>query len=381
MSVHVSKRGARDGDGELEEAIEQIDMEGWLDAEGVDYKMGRGHSGVQINLKECPLCGHDKWKTYLNAETGLGKCFVCEQGLNKWKIINGFTPGMSGGETVNHIKSYAKTQGWVAKRTTTMAVNVSNDDLVIPQSIALPHDNRNLSYLDKRNITSEYSRYFGFRFCQRGGFKYTNHHGKPAIQSYDNRVIIPVFDMQGELVSFQGRDITGTADLKYLFPPGFASTGAHLYNGQNAIGATRIAIGEGAFDVAAIKIAIDGDMSLRDIVPVGTFGKSLSFGDEDSQMAKLMYLRDKGLKEVIFLWDGEAKAVLGAIEAALRVRSMGLVARVAILPLDKDPNEVPASVVQKAIWESTIITTTSAIALKMKFTILASSKSSGSLLR
>lgn len=379
MSVHVSMRG-RDGDNELEEAIAQIDMEGWLDAEGIDYKVGRGHSGVQINLKECPLCGHDKWKTYLNAESGLGKCFVCEQGLNKWKIINGFTPGMDGRSTVEHIKSYAKTQGWVAKRKTAVAVNLESD-LIIPESVALPVGKRNLAYLDNRNITGAYSEYFGFRFCVRGGFKYLDQHGKRKIQSYDSRVIIPVFDMQGELVSFQGRDITGKADLKYLFPPGFASTGAHLYNGQNAIGAKRIAVGEGAFDVAAIKIAIDKDMALRDIVPVGTFGKSLSFGDEDSQMAKLMYLRDKGLEEVIFLWDGEAKTILAAIEAALRVRSMNLIARVAILPTDKDPNEVPESVVQDAIWKSTVITPASAVALKMKYSILASSKSKGSLLR
>lgn len=379
MSVHVSRRGARDGDNELEEAIEQIDMESWLDAEGIDYKMGRGHSGVQINLKECPLCGHDKWKTYLNAETGLGKCFVCEQGLNRWKIINGFTPGVSGRETVEHIKNFARSQGWVARRVSAMAVN--NDTLELPKSIDLPHNGRNLGYLDRRNITAAYSKYFGFKFCLRGGFKYTNHHGKPAIQSYDNRVIIPVYDMQGDLVSFQGRDITGKADLKYLFPPGFASTGAHLYNGQNAIGAKRIVIGEGAFDVAAIKVAIDGDMSLRDIVPVGTFGKSLSFGDEESQMAKLMYLRDKGLEEVIFMWDGEGKTIIAAVEAALRVRGMGLRAKVAVLPLDCDPNEVEQSVVQKAIWESVEVTNSSAVALKMKYGKLASGKSSNDLLK
>lgn len=378
MSIHVSMRG-RDGDGELEEAIAQIDMEGWLDAEGIDYKMGRGHSGVQINLKECPLCGHDKWKTYLNAETGLGKCFVCEQGLNKWKIINGFTPNMTGRDTVDHIKSYARAQGWVAKRKTAVAVNIESD-LIIPESIALPHNGRNLAYLDNRNIVGDYSAYFGLRFSLRGGFKYINHHGKPAIQSYANRVIIPVFDMQGDLVSFQGRDTTGTADLKYLFPPGYASTGAHLYNGQNAIGAKRIVIGEGAFDVIATKIAIDGDMGLRDIVPVGTFGKSLSFGDEDSQMAKLMYLREKGLQEVIFLWDGEPKTILAAVEAALRVRGLGLQARVAILPLDMDPNEVPVEVVQQSIWKSTVITAQTAIAIKMKYDKLASSKSKRNLL-
>lgn len=364
MSVHISRRG--DGDNDLEEAIAQIDMEAWLDSEGVEYKLGRGHSGVQINLRECPLCGHDKWKTYLNAESGLGKCFVCEQGLNKWKIINGFTPGVSGRETVEHIKNFARTQGWIARKKSTVAVSVESD-LIIPDSIELPHHGKNLQYLNNRNITADYAKYFNLRFSQRGVFKFIDHNGKNKVQSYANRVIIPVFDMQGELVSFQGRDITGTADLKYLFPPGFASTGAHLYNGQNAIGAKRIAVGEGAFDVAAIKIGVDGEMALRDIVPVGTFGKSLSFGDEDSQIAKLMYLRDKGLEEVIFIWDGEPKAIVAAIGAAQRVRSMGLRARVACLPDGKDPNEIPAEELRRCIWKATLIDNMSAVKLLMKF--------------
>lgn len=358
-------RFKHDGDDELEEALSQIDMESWLDAEGVEYKLGRGHSGVQLNLRECYECGNEHWKVYANAESGLGKCFVCETGLNRFKIIKGYS-GLAGRALVDHIKNFARTQGWIARKKSTVAVSVESD-LIIPASIELPHHGRNLQYLDNRNITADYAKYFNLRFSQRGVFNYIDHNGKPKVQSYSNRVIIPVFDMQGELVSFQGRDITGTADLKYLFPPGFASTGAHLYNGQNAIGAKRIAVGEGAFDVAAIKIGVDGEMALRDIVPVGTFGKSLSFGDEESQIAKLLYLRDKGLEEVIFIWDGEPKAIVAAIGAAQRVRSMGLRARVACLPDGKDPNEIPGEELRRCIWKATLIDNMSAVKLLMKY--------------
>lgn len=364
-SIHVSTRTKRDGDDELEEAIAQIDMESWLDAEGIDYKMGRGRSGIQINLKECPLCGHDKWKTYLNAESGLGKCFVCEDGLNKWKIIKGFT-GLLGRPLVDHVKTFAKGQGWITKRTESAAVN-DDTELKFPEHVDLPVKGRNLRYLDNRGITGEIAKYFGLKFSHKGVFNFKDHHGRPSMQSYANRVIIPVYDMQGDLVSFQGRDITGTAERKYLFPPGFASTGTHLYNGFNAIGAKRIAIGEGAFDVAAIKAGLDGEMALRDIVPVGTFGKSLSFGDEQSQLAKLTYLRDRGLEEVIFVWDGEPKAIVAAVDAALQVRSMGLKSRVAILPDGCDPNEIPATELRRCIWKAVTIDQASAIKLKLKY--------------
>jgi DNA primase len=97
---------------------------------------------------------------------------------------------------------------------------------------------------------------------------------------YNRRVLIPIYDLDGKLVSFQGRDITGTAEKKYLFPPGYArATGEHLYNGHNVIGRpSDVVVGEGAFDVIAIKVAFDADPTLRDVVPVGTFGKHLSHG-------------------------------------------------------------------------------------------------------
>lgn len=39
---------------ELQEALETIDMESWLDREGVKYKVTRGSRGTQLNIKECP---------------------------------------------------------------------------------------------------------------------------------------------------------------------------------------------------------------------------------------------------------------------------------------------------------------------------------------
>ena len=369
MSVHVSRRGG--GNEELDEALAEIDMESWLDAEGIDYKITRGSSGVQINFKECPKCGHDKWKVYANAETGLGKCFVCEQGLNKWSIIRGYMPRLNNRDLVSHIKDFAKTQGWRPKKVTSVAVNIETE-LKIPKSHALPVNGRNLKYLDNRGITADYAKYFELRISTDGKFFYQDD-GKWRAQSYENRIIIPVFDLDGELVSFQGRDVTGASDRKYLFPPGFVATGVHLYNGQNAVGARRIAIGEGVFDVMATKIAMDADPGLRDVVPIGTFGKHLSHGDERSQVAKLVQLRDKGLEEVIFVWDGEPAAINAAVDSALMVRAHGIAAKVAILPPGKDPNEIPAGELCRCIWGAVSINNSTAVKLKMKF---ASKKSS-----
>jgi DNA primase len=350
---------------ELQEAIDTLDIEAWLDREGVRYKAARGARGRQLNIKECPCCGNSNYKVYLNADTGLGNCFSgdCEEKFNKWKFISKYL-NTTHRAAIDHIKQVAKEQGWRPPKKESAAVSLAGE-LKLPNSLALPIDGRNLKYLDNRNITADVAKYFNLRFSLRGTFDYHDDRGRPMRQDYSSRIIIPVFDLAGELVSFQGRDITGTADKKYLFPPGFASTGSHLYNGHNVVGLDSICIGEGAFDVAAIKIAFDGEMALREVGAVGSFGKHLSIGDEESQLAKLMALREKGLKRVTFMWDGEDRAIDDAIEAGLLLHKCGFQARIAILPKDKDPNEVPPSVVRAAYWRAEVVNASVAARMRL----------------
>jgi len=353
---------------ELQEALEQIDMEGWLDRQGIDYRVTRGSRGVQLNVKECPCCGNSKWKVYLNADNGLGNCFSgdCETKFNRWKFIKASLGRISDREAVEHVKAVAAEFGWQPPRKKSAPVQMASE-LVIPESIALPHQGRNLKYLDNRGITGAIADYFHLRFCKNGGFSYLGVDGDKIVQDYSGRVIIPIFDLEGKLVSFQGRDISGTAKQKYLFPPGYASTGAYLYNGHNAVGAESIVLNEGVFDVAAVKIAFDQEMALRNVIPVGTFGKHLSSGDEVSQMAKLLQLKEKGLKVVTLMWDGESRAICDAVDAALEIKKIGLIAKVAILPKGKDPNEVPASVVRQAYWKAQAISPSVAARLKIQY--------------
>lgn len=352
---------------ELQEALETIDIESWLDAEGVKYRATRGRSGPQLNVKECPCCGNANFKVFLNADNGLGNCFHgdCETKFNKWKFIHA-TLGGTARATIEHVKHFAREQGWRPKRKKAIAVEISGP-LALPDSIALPHNGRNLKYLDNRGITAEVATYFELRFSHHGHFDYIDDAGHPRQQDYAGRVIIPVFDLEGQLVSFQGRDITGTADRKYLFPPGYASTGTILYNGHNAHGAEHIVLGEGVFDVAAIKIALDEDIGLRDIVPLGTFGKHLSYGSEDSQFAKLLTLKAGGLKTVTFMWDAEPKAIAAAVEAGLLLRTAGFTVRVALLPPGKDPNEVPPAEVRAAFYRSVVLTPATATRLLLQY--------------
>ena len=350
---------------DLTELLGQVDIESWLDREGVDYKIAYGSSGVQANVRQCPECGDDRWKVYLNTETGLGNCFVCEEKFNKWKFIK-LELGLDNRQAIEHLKQVASEAGWTPRKVKTNDVAWTRGELIIPISYSLPINGRNLQYLEERHIDIETAQYFRLRYSHSGVFKYSAN-GDEIAQSYARRIIIPIFDLDGTLVSFQGRDITDKAEKKYLFPPGYASTGKYLYNAHNAIGAQRILVGEGVFDVMAAKLALDTEVDLRDVIPVGTFGKHLSAsGDGDDQFGAFLKLQKQGLRHVTFMWDGSRNALLAAVDAGLKLREIGLDVYIAELPKDKDPNEVLAEQVVSAYWKATRLTLTSAVKLKIR---------------
>lgn len=357
----------RADDGELKEVIDRLDIGAYLDREGIEYRESHGSSGLQYNLKECPRCGASKWKVFLNVETGLGNCFSgsCEAKFNKFSFIRDHT-GLDNGKTAAHIFEVSKEMGWRPPRKSTVAVSTVSKTIKLPYSHPLPINGRNLAYLQNRGITSDIAEYFHLRFCQKGLLSHEDKYGNKKYQDFGMRVIIPVFDLDGNLASFQARDITGKAEKKYLFPNGFSSTGSLLYNGHNVHNTKRVVVGEGAFDVAATKIAIDSDPDLRDIVPVGTFGKHLSYGHENSQLAKFITLRERGVEEVIMMWDGEVKATDDAINAGMMLRGIGFNVKIAMLPAGCDPNEVPKEVVCAAIWNAMPLTAENAIKIRMK---------------
>lgn len=336
---------------DFEEIREAFDLQAWMESEGLAFKLGRGSSGMQLNVKVCPACGDRRWRTYINADTGLGNCFVCNEGFNKPKFV-GKAMELESHHLGRYMRDQVLEQGWKPKRRALTAVEFG--EVRLPTSYPLPTpQGQNLVYLEKRGIDGELCRYLHLRWCDIGYWSYIED-GKPGRQNFSDRVIIPVFDLDGTLKTFQGRDITGTSDRKYLFPKMLPGTGRYLLNGQNALRAKRVVMGEGAMDVAATKKALDSVVDLRDVVPVGSFGKHLSYGDidGDDQLGRFLQLKAQGLEEVTIMWDGEWKALIAALDAAKRLRGIGLVVKIAQLPKDKDPNEVLPEIVVEAFYKA-----------------------------
>ena len=355
---------------EITQALDQIDVETYLDREGVDYKHSYGTRGLQLNLNECPACGEGGRKTYINAETGFGNCFhgACNIKFNKFKLI-GEVSGLAGNDLHTHIAAIAEEQGWMPKKA---RKEITRGALELPGKLrSIPENGRHLRYLVERGTTEESALFFQLSYCHGGWWGYKIGEEQKWV-SYDKRVIIPIADLAGTLVSFQGRDITGTKSPKYLFPTGFAVAGSHLFNGQNFIDGTHThaIVGEGAFDGIAIHQAIQGHSSCNAMIGLATFGMHLSSGP-DGQLAKFIALKERGLKTVTFMWDSEKAAMINAVKMGLLLIGIGLTVRIAQLPDGCDPaqdkfkNPLPPEVVRQAIFRATLLTRMSAIKLTL----------------
>ena len=345
-------RGAAVSRLSIEEIKEALDLENWFERESRPCKLTHGRSGWQLQVQECPACGKRSWKVYLNAETGVGNCFSCEVRFTKLGFIKEALGLSEWRDVFRHCEEVLREQGYRTKRRVEIAVEVPTAKL--PRSIELPTLKGNLEYLAKRDITDELTRYFHLRYSSGGVWLFDREDGSKGSQDFSERLIIPVFDLNGELATFQGRDLTGASETRYLFPKGLPGTGRYLLNGQNVKGQPRLAMGEGAFDIMSIRRAFDEKPATRDVGVVGSFGKHLSYGamDGDDQLGRFIQLKAAGLKEVTIMWDGGQKELIAALDAAKILHGVSLAVRIARLPQGYDPNEITLDAVREAFHQA-----------------------------
>ena len=354
-------------------AYSKVTAEEFLEHEGIEYRETSGSRGAQFNIKDCPACGNENWKVYLSQDKGYGNCFVCENGgdnFNLWTFAKAHLDTNDARAIGNLFDTIAKAGGWRPKRRAQKQAPPPpiSGDLKLPTSIPIP--DRNVPYLKDRGVPVAVSRKFGLRHCLDGAYRYTKETGEKVSVSFSGRILIPVLDLDGKLVTFQGRDITGKSDKKYLFPSRLPGTARYLYNGHRALlaGWETVVMGEGAFDVIAIDMAIE-KAGIPSTGAIGSFGKKLSMDTAtgaDSQLQALMRLKHHSLRRVVIMWDGENEAFKSAVEAAEKLRGYGLETAVAILPKGKDPAETTPEVVAKSIMRAVPITRTSALKLKLR---------------
>lgn len=207
-----------------------------------------------VNIK-CPICNDSSEHLGFNLENGAHSCWKSSTVLHTLKdIIMGIT-------LCNEFQSRK-----IIRKYSISGVGVSVSQLSHQSQepsvhvCSLPPETAPLisihkKYLAKRNFNHK-SLVFDWDIMG------TKQHG-----SYRFRIIIPIY-LKGRLVSYQSRDITGKATLRYKACPIDETVISHkstLYGIDKTVGKRKIIIVEGPFDVMRLNTNNPG-------VSVSTFG-------------------------------------------------------------------------------------------------------------
>jgi DNA primase len=165
------------------------------------------------------------------------------------------------------------------------------------------------------------------RTCRRG----------TLIDSYRDRLILPLHDDRHRVIGFLGRDLSGAPDTpKYLNTPTtpLYRKGELLYGQQHdtSMLGFRPVLVEGPLDVLAVTAAAhrDGDTDLLPLAPCGTALTSV----QARHVTRIAYEHDVA---VVIAMDGDAPGRTAALAAGRLIHQHGADVRVTLLPTGLDP--------------------------------------------
>lgn len=274
-----------------------------LDELGIVHDVDKKHMSRNGLSVKCPFCDDPSYHGSFHRLSLYYKCWRCKggTGIEALRLLSQ--------RPVSVIYDAIKNSGG----SSTAAVSTKRtfaDEIKIPGGDLMPYHRK---YLERRGFDPDFLvRKYGIR----GTSPFSDFEGL----NFRNRIIIPVYDLSGRLISFQGRDITGNSPMRYKFCPlekslmNFKET---VYAGNLALG-RKVVVVEGVFD--AWKLGPGA---------VATYGTSMT----DAQVLTLT-----NWNEVVFLFDPEPEAQRKANEYAQRLAFLGVNAYVAYEDFGNTPN-------------------------------------------
>ena len=198
-------------------------------------------SGGEL-LFRCPYCKHHKRKMSVNVEKGVYKCWICDARGTKlsrivrrfgtfndyqaWKNISGEKTDLSDFDSIFEEKFEAKERQIIEMPESFVSLCNYNPSKVVTQ------------YLKTRDINKTDILKWKMGYCTKGRYK--------------DRVIVPSFDMQGNLNYFIARTFTDQY-MRYLNPPAGRDI---IFNELYLDFEKEITLVEGVFDAVKAENAV-----------------------------------------------------------------------------------------------------------------------------
>jgi len=280
--------------------------------------------GGEEMLVFCPSCKHHKRKLNINTQTGYYQCWVC---------------GFSGKSFRSLLKKLKASKEFYEKlcndKYKTKIIKDETKVLSLPEEFKPLYEQSKdivykhaLSYCYKRNISVHEMVRYNIGYCSSGTFK--------------NRVIIPSYNINGDLNFYCGRDIF-ESKLKYRLCDGSKDMiGFELFTDFNH----ELTLVEGVFDAMSVKY---------NVIPL--FGKTLS------KKLKLKLINQKPPRVNVLL-DNDA------LESSLKICDFLVQNNIdtyLVLLNGKDPNELGHNITWKSIRDGVRIDNSVLYKYKLKF--------------
>lgn len=316
-------------------------------------KQGRNYFGL------CPFHGENSPSFSVSTEKQIYHCFGCGAGGN----VFSFLMEIEGLSFLESVKVAAKRtnvelpdsmdQQPASKQSTRASKMIEAHELLKKfyhhLLVNTKEGERPLEYLTNRGITREIIDTFGIgyspsswdfatKFLQKRGFSLEllehagitirNHEGK-HFDRFRNRVMFPLWDLQGQVTAFSGR-IIDSGEPKYLnspeteiFQKGKNLYGFHLAKSQIRKKQQAILL-EGFMDVIALH---------RAELPysIATMGTALT----DDQIRIIR----RNVDQVTVCYDSDNAGIEAAYRASSLLRAAGCEVRVALMPEGHDPDD------------------------------------------
>lgn len=255
-------------------------------AEFIDYldsnfDIQRVSGGAQVKVNgECPFCGEDRadMRLYVSTTTGFGQCFHCGTGFNPHKFVMA-REGCSYSQADAIVKG--DPNGWI--KTPDEPRPLPSQEW--PPGVPIADSPVASQYLIDRGIDHKLVAHFGLYFCQHPTVI-----GDRLFHTED-RVVIPIHDIDGKPVSWQARTVL-KAVPKYLFPPAFKGAESLFHAWGIPRAADYLIVCEGVMDVFGW-----WRHGAKNVV--ATFGKKIS-------QAQIEIIHKLAPKMIFIAWDSDA---------------------------------------------------------------------------
>lgn len=199
--------------------------------------LGRSYKSNEEYLYKCPKCGHHKRKLSVNFDKNVFKCWICDySGKNIFYLVrsHGSHLDKQDWKKVANIIDFSEQEKEIQK----IEVELPKEFITLTGKHISPLSIPARKYLADRGITEEQIIWWKMGYCPDG--------------KYANRVIVPSFDMDGELTYFISRSYDNNW-IKYLNPPAEKD---FIFNELYLDWNKDITIVEGVFDAVAVGNAI-----------------------------------------------------------------------------------------------------------------------------